>query len=225
VVTAQATEHMQIPLLVYLIKEGIIHSPSSRQARQVCHAIVATRGGNQLPLPDRLANLLIFNYVSSDPRRRSQGATDKLRSVASTDDIVIGATMLSVLLQAAGEPTFDTSARRRCAQKAIELASSLKTWKQRGLDGSGVDATSLTQEETGWAYLATVDCTAALKSPSVLETLEAVFLSNMKATLTKQGPPVWVLRGPGARANKIWATYLTKMKQWIEDATLIFEAR
>jgi hypothetical protein len=93
----------------------------------------------------------------------------------------------------------------------------LRNWQKRGLDGSGENATSLAQDEKGWAYVATLECLAALEMPSVLETLKSVWLENVEVTLTPQD---WVVRR--RLGSKDWASYLGKTKKWIEEANSIF---
>jgi hypothetical protein len=213
---------MQIQILIDLIENQMVHFPSRRQARQVAHSIVAHLTGS-----DRLVHMLNFDRVNTDPRvlkqRRDPNIAEKFRSVAATDDIVIGTMKLSVCLQGAGEPTLDVSIRRRLAKIALQLDLSLRDWQKRGLDGSGGKATSLTQEEKGWAYVATVECLAALEVSSVLETLNSVWLENVEAIFTAQD---WVVRRRlGGGAGKDWVTHLERMKKWIEEANSIFEER
>ena len=223
VAPAKAIEHKQFPILTHLIKEDTVYLPSRRQARQVVHAIVAHSGASRPPLLDQFVHIQRFDNVNMD-QRRDPNVAERFRSVVATDDIVIGTTQLLVCLQVAGQPTFDVSTRRHVAKTALQLDSLLRTWQQRGLDGAGGKATPLAQDEKGWAYVATVDCLAALEVPSVLETLKSVWLENVEATLTSQ---TWRVRrrlGRGA-GKKDWDTHLKSMKEWIEEANSIFEER
>jgi len=149
-----------------------------------------------------------------------------VRSIAPTDDIVIGSILLSNLLQAAGEESFNEALRNKSAYQALNLGLSLKDWQRRGLDGSGGDAISLPPEEKGWAYIAMTECTAALGSPIVLESLNAAWLDDQKITPVGKGKAGWAVRtNLGPRASSDWITQLREMKEWIKSVAAIFAAR
>jgi len=192
--------------------------PSPTQSRLIVRAI-KTFNGETLPFLTRL--LLLRNFVAS-----ISASSSNPRSVSPNDDILIGTTYLSCLLQAVGETSLPPEPRRELATGALRLATSLESWRHRGLDGSGNGGVGLSQDERGWACISAMECYAALKSPQVLKFLRLSFISSKEVTITGNKSSSRMLRvSIGRKGNRDWNSYLVSMKKWILEVISAFESR
>ncbi|KIM21629.1 hypothetical protein M408DRAFT_333339 [Serendipita vermifera MAFF 305830] len=215
-ITVQAIDAGQIFIYIRILKNKLTRIYAPTQARRLVHAITNPPQDRAPAFGRRFVALFQLGSILRNPPISTLAqAQDNVRSIAFPNDIVSGSLSLFFYLRATIEPSLSEAEQIVARREALLLMARLQNWRSRKLDGAGDGATSLSQDERGWAHTALCKCLLILDNPNVSEALHSIFLKENEVIHGKTSSVAHNIKNISRHG---WPEFIRRMKEWMEDS-------